>query len=339
MNKHGELNTAFSGICRHCNNQMQFEAEPYPGIRIVRICDNCGELNFFKLNENEEKNSKRNKIQDKQLQIQEAIIDVFLSIDMVMGVRQICYQLSSMGVIDKTEKDFDAAENILRMMRWRGWLDFSAITDETRFQIGIDTYRNSKDFLDHVSLSYRKSLWEDKNTEVVIFIEKLGLAGIFKEVTMFYDVKVWPFRGFNSLSTINLFAQKINKSQKKIAMYHFGDHDPSGVCAANIFPDTLVKMKADTSKFTFERVAIKEHQIHEWNLPTRPTKLSDQRSKTFKGESCELDAIKPDKLKSLVESCILNHISISEIEHIKAIEQTERNVLSKLSSVFDSLPY
>jgi hypothetical protein len=51
----------------------------------------------------------------------------------------------------------------------------------------------------------------------------------------------------------------------------------------------------------FKRLAVLPGQITEWNLPTRPTKTSDSRSRNFGGDvSVELDAIEPDRLRSIV---------------------------------------
>src|SRR5262245_21047240 len=44
-------------------------------------------------------------------------------------------------------------------------------------------------------------------------------------------------------------------------------------------------------------IAVTEEQIDDWNLPTRPTKKSDTRSKSFGSTiSVELDAIDPNVL-------------------------------------------
>ncbi len=41
-------------------------------------------------------------------------------------------------------------------------------------------------------------------------------------------------------------------------------------------------------------------QIRSWRLPTRPTKQSHSRAVTFFGESVELDAVDPGRLRDLV---------------------------------------
>jgi hypothetical protein len=51
----------------------------------------------------------------------------------------------------------------------------------------------------------------------------------------------------------------------------------------------------------FERVAVTEAQITEYQLPTRPTKPRDSRAKGFRGRSVEVDAMSREVLLALVE--------------------------------------
>jgi hypothetical protein len=61
--------------------------------------------------------------------------------------------------------------------------------------------------------------------------------------------------------------------------------------------------------FGLKRLAVTEEQIDEWNLPTRPTKRSDSRARSFGSSvSVELDAIDPRRLRSLVERAIRKHM-------------------------------
>ena len=81
---------------------------------------------------------------------------------------------------------------------------------------------------------------------------------------------------------------------------------------------------------TFEVVAVTDQQIEEMNLPTRPTKKTDSRSKNFEGESVEVDAIPPKELKRICRSLIEQHISGPELVRHRRIEQAERNTLTQI---------
>jgi hypothetical protein len=81
---------------------------------------------------------------------------------------------------------------------------------------------------------------------------------------------------------------------------------------------------APDSEIHFKKLAVTPQQIREWNLPTRPTKKTDSRSKNWKGDSVELDAIEPDILRQLVRDAIEQHISPDRLRIIEAAEQSER---------------
>ena len=68
-------------------------------------------------------------------------------------------------------------------------------------------------------------------------------------------------------------------------------------------------------------------QIEAWNLPTRPTKKTDTRSKTFKGGSVEADAIPPADLRALVEEAITQHIDKEVLRTTTVAEESERELL------------
>src|SRR5436189_3474781 len=95
-------------------------------------------------------------------------------------------------------------------------------------------------------------------------------------------------RGYASLSFLHSAAEYINQLEVPTYIYHFGDFDPSGVNAGEKIEQTLREMAPDAD-ISFERIAVTPKQISEWDLPTRPTKVSDTRSKNFGTISVELD--------------------------------------------------
>ena len=97
-------------------------------------------------------------------------------------------------------------------------------------------------------------------------------------------------RGYASLSFLHSAADYIGQLGVPTYIYRFGDYDPSGVNAAEKIEQTLREM-APNAQIHFQRVAVQPWQIEEWDLPTRPTKTSDTRSKNFGDISVELDAI------------------------------------------------
>jgi hypothetical protein len=81
----------------------------------------------------------------------------------------------------------------------------------------------------------------------------------------------------------------------------------------------------------FERLAVTEDQIYEWNLPTRPTKTTDSRSRGFGIDSVEVDAIPAPQLRQIVEGAIRQHIDTEALRLTEAAEQSEREVLTRMT--------
>ena len=68
-----------------------------------------------------------------------------------------------------------------------------------------------------------------------------------------------------------------------------------------------------------------------------PTKKSDARSKNFKGESVEVDAIEPEQLRELVRDCIERHVNPVTLAQTQRIEESERETLARVVDQFDGL--
>jgi hypothetical protein len=72
-----------------------------------------------------------------------------------------------------------------------------------------------------------------------------------------------------------------------------------------------------------------------WNLPTRPTKMTDSRAKKFVGTSVELDAIPAARLRELVRGCIERHIDKEQLAILRAAEASERETLGRWAKIMN----
>ena len=68
-----------------------------------------------------------------------------------------------------------------------------------------------------------------------------------------------------------------------------------------------------------------------WQLPTRPTKRTNVRSRGFRGESVEVDAILPAQLRGLVRECIERHMDPQVLDRVQAVEGEELKILRMLA--------
>ena len=246
-----------------------------------------------------------------------------------MTVRQVFYQLVTRGVIDKTEAQYKSTVcRLLAEMRRDGTIPYHWIADGTRWQRKPNTHSGLSAMLALTQQTYRRAIWDDQDAYVEIWLEKEALAGVLCDVTYKWDVPLMVTRGYPSLSYLHSAAKAIDAQGKPAYLYYFGDRDPSGV-DIDRFVEQQIREVADVD-LHFERVAVTEAQIEELQLPTRPTKKTDSRSKSFKGESVEVDAIDPDTLCEICDDCIRRHIDLDSYYRMLEVEDAERDTLAAM---------
>jgi hypothetical protein len=253
-----------------------------------------------------------------------------------MTVRQVFYRLVSQGVINKTEGEYKSTVvRLLAAMRRAGELPFQWIADNTRWMRKPTSYSSLVQALERTAQLYRRSVWDQSPVYVEIWCEKDALAGVLYEETEVWDVPLMVTRGFSSLTYLYGAAEVVNAIGKPAYLYFFGDYDPSGLDITRSVEAGLREF-AGGAEIYFERVALTPEQIAAWNLPTRPTKATDSRSRNFQGESVELDAIPPNLLRSLVRQHINLHVDEGVLEDLEFVEAEERRVLEYLARELES---
>jgi hypothetical protein len=215
---------------------------------------------------------------------------------------------------------------LLVKLRREGTLPYGWLADNTRWMRKPRTWNGPEAMLHHSIRTYRHSLWENQDAYVEIWLEKDALAGVLMEATDPWDVPLMVTRGYSSLTFLNSAAEVIAEQHKPAYLYYFGDYDPSGMDITRKVEQELRQM-APHSEIHFERIAVTPEQIERYNLPTRPTKASDSRSKNFGDRSVEVDAIPPDMLTGIVQECILRHVDEDAYHRMREVEAQERETL------------
>lgn len=270
-----------------------------------------------------------------------------------MTVRQLFYQLTTVGAIAKTEQEYKGTVcRLTKEMRLNGELPWHWLADNTRWMHKPDTYGGITDLLESSQQAYRRALWDPQTNSdyCEVWIEKDALTGVFYDVTSDFDVPLMPCRGYPSLSFIRGAAESLVRELGTRAMahtnpsaciYYFGDFDPSGV---DISRSTEARLREFINEmhpagglmqqfFHFHRVAVNHDQIEAMGLPTRPTKTSDSRSAKFgHNVSVEVDAINPDTLRQMTRDCITAHIDEHQLQGLRDTEASERQLLEHVSN-------
>lgn len=262
-----------------------------------------------------------------------------LAADRPMTVRQLFYRLTTTGVIEKTEAEYKGTVcRLTAEMRRAGDIPYHWLADATRWMRKPKTFSSVEDALRRTASTYRRALWDDAPTAVEIWLEKEALAGVLVDVTDEWDVPLMVTRGCPSMSFLYSAAEMIadrERSGQRTQSYYFGDYDPTGVDIDRQIVQGIGECLDGLAAYDepdFVRVGVRPDQISDYNLPTRPTKKTDTRSKNFKGESVELDAIKPEDLRELATAAIERHVDHHRLDVLRTYEDEERRQMEEIAA-------
>jgi hypothetical protein len=257
-------------------------------------------------------------------------------------VRQVFYQLTVRGLVEKSESGYRQVEALTVNMRKGGDIPFDLIVDNTRSVAQPQTFSKVEDAVSDLVESYRKSLWDGRPSRIQVWLEKDALASVISPITSKYDVPLFVARGYSSLSFLHNDAKPILEEwaddDLPITVLHLGDFDPSGRDAARQIDEELREICPD-ARLDFVELAVTVAQIDEWNLPSRPNKIKDPRTKGFQRrygqarESVELDAIPAERLRQIIEVAIKEHMPDSAYETLMLQEAAERDQLERLAGL------
>jgi hypothetical protein len=276
-----------------------------------------------------------------KLQIQELRDAIYAIVQeqQPMTVRQLYYQMVVRGLIQKTDAEYhNVCIRLAGLMRRDGTMPWHWIIDESRHMRVPQTFTNIQDALEEAARSYRRSAMDEcSKVYIEIWLEKNALAGTVQEVTWDYDVPLLPSVGFSSLTLLDGTARATRDAWNRgrnTYIYQFGDSDPSGVLIPEVMDERLREMceNLGCGPPRVERVALLREHIWQYGLPTHPTKTFDdgkgnRHAKNFRGDSVELDALRPDILRSMVRNVILRHMKQKDVDALRAKEDRERAIL------------
>lgn len=249
-------------------------------------------------------------------------------------VRGLYYQAEVNGVpgIDKDDRGYKKVQRQVLALRRTGRLAYKDIADATRWMRKPNTHVGVEDALRDTARLYRKALWRDAAEVVEIWCEKDALAGAIYSVTSLFDVPLMITRGFSSETFCFEAVEAREGDPRPYVVYHLGDFDRSGHDAARALGNTLRRFAANNGVMViFKSIAVTEQQIRELRLPTRePKRVSSADKKWPYPFACELDAVPPDYMRSLVQTAIERHLPPDQFRVLKTAEESERILIRQL---------
>jgi hypothetical protein len=244
--------------------------------------------------------------------------------------RSVFYQCVSAGVVEKLESEYTATVcRLLGDMRRAGEIPFEWVTDNTRWAHVPQTYASLEEAIKDLQDNYLLDYWQNQPEHVEIWTEKDAMVGVLYPETSQWHIPLQVTRGYPSISYLHSTAQTIAAKHRPAHIFYLGDHDPSGTDISRATEEGLREF-APNAEIYFERIAVTREQIAQYNLPTRPTKETDRRRKNFKGDSVEVDALRPSVVRSLVQSAIAPHMDPDLMEVIERRQKRDDKTLQGL---------
>src|SRR5262245_19132236 len=108
-----------------------------------------------------------------EVELLREIIVNLVRADAPMTVRQVFYQLVSLGAIEKSDAEYrGVVVRQLTRLRLEGRVPWSAITDGTRWMRKSVRYGSVEEALEATKQPYRRDYWRELDEYVVIWLEK-----------------------------------------------------------------------------------------------------------------------------------------------------------------------
>ena len=269
------------------------------------------------------------------------IIAVYQGQGYDLTLRQLYYQFVSRGLIYNTMREYKRLGSIINDARLAGLIDWSAIEDRTRQLSSMSHWTSPADIVESAAESYRIDMWKNQKFRPEVWIEKEALAGVISKICQELDVPYLSCRGYTSQSEMWSSAMRLKRIKdngKTPVIYHFGDHDPSGI---DMTRDISKRMQMFIGGITLVRVALNMEQVEEFRPPPNPAKTTDSRFESYVNrygnESWELDALEPSFLVKLVRDNVLSLRDPDSYELRKGKETRERKQLRYLSDNWSDL--
>ena len=238
-------------------------------------------------------------------------------------VRQLYYQLVARQKIGNNLSYYQKVSRDITTARENGDIEPNVIEDRGRESTDGDYWYDdtAEEFIqDKISsfndyyLYYNYPRWIDQPNYVEVWCEKQALQRIVEDIARKYGVVASVGKGFTSFTHAYNTARRFHKQQdlgKDCKLLYFGDFDPSGEEMVSDLLDRVQRYGADD--VTIEKCALTRSQVLEYNLPSDFAKAGDTRSKKFiekNGNICvELDALRPDVLRSMIDTAIQTSIN------------------------------
>lgn len=251
-------------------------------------------------------------------------------------IRHLYYCLIGQSILTKEEEGYDKLVNIMKRARLSGLVPWNWIIDTSRRVLQLSLYDSIKEFLTKRIQYYYKDTWKNQRRYILVWVEKEALARPLWQAVNYYNIPVFPAKGYDSWTHFLEAVKKMREMEdKELVVLYLGDHDPSGM---NMPFDLQNRCKLMNLNVRFERIAITEEQIDQYNIPKLPLrkdpkkgKYKDPRAEKYVEKYgawfVELDALKPSVLEQIVTEKVEELLDLEAFEDDQNTEEEEKEFL------------
>jgi hypothetical protein len=264
--------------------------------------------------------------------IVDAIVAVFEKFEPPLTVRQVYYQIATLGLVPLSQLGYRQVQRLCVRVRELEIVDWENFADRTRDVIQWEQWDGVSEYAQDVARWYRRDYWRTQPDHVEFWLEKDALSEFIGNTTRPLGVPLYTARGFASVTFIHEAAAALENIDKPKFIYYLGDHDPSGISIEKSLCERLEDFGAD---FHFRRLAVTLDDIEAFNLKPLQAKKTDSRYQSYKenfgDQTIELDALPPNELRRRVTSAIHSHINHDEWKRLERVEALERNTIRSIA--------
>jgi hypothetical protein len=259
-----------------------------------------------------------------------------------VSTRQVYYQCISRGALTNCNSSYDKVQRLVVELRREGAIDYRRIVDRTRAMHKRAGWDGPQEILGALGRQYRRDLWAEQDTIVMIACEKQALEGIFAEAVDRYGASLWTTHGYGSESFLYEWSEEIERcfaEDKKVAIYYFGDWDPTGLDIERHARDRLEQHLGLTFDVGWYREGLCRDDFDRYDLVNVEVKASDTRARGFLEKhghrAAELDALRPDVLQRRIRNAIEQHIDLTAWQRLEDRERVERESINLVVGNWD----
>ena len=269
-------------------------------------------------------------------QLDEQIIEV-LREDHPQSVRHVFYRMTNPRLrepVEKSDRGYRHVQDRMVKLRRAGRLPYGWISDTTRRGYHTPTYQNAADFLRSMKGHYRADLWQRSDYYCEVWTESRSLAGVIERDCRELAVSLYPAGGFSSLTLAYQSAEVINEyaDGRPVVIFYIGDYDPAGVLI-DVALEREIREHLDADvELHFQRIGITAEQIERYDLPSKPRKDTDRRSRHIR-ETVEAEAMPAKILRDLLRTNIESLLPERALAIAKVEEQSARTFFEAMATL------